>query len=120
MPIRINEILTHSEEEFDQMTEDIIGLITLGKAAPCGEYYDEQNKLRLVAYDLKDADKGDAVLRCVFTLQENGDKNEIIGVDVVIPNDRIQSLDFIEKEEEESHPYQEVWNIENDDKRSYK
>ena len=67
---------------------------------------------------MKDANTAEPVLRCVFTIQERDNANEIVDIDITIPNEKTTDLTFLSKEENESSLYYEVWNVEYDGRRS--
>ena len=117
MPIRINEILAKNEQETNILGDDILKLIEEDAGTLSGVYEDKNSKMQMQSYDLFDEITGEKVLRCVFTLKTLEAARELRDIDVVIPNEKLQELDFISKDEGISEASQ-MWTIEKDDKRT--
>ena len=115
MPLRVIDILIKSEEDEKQLMDALLEMIR--KEKPCGIY--QADDLKIYAFDLLDHSLNEVVLRCVYTLVKNDEGSySIVDVDLVIPNENITDLEFVEIVED-NEPANEVWDVGCDARRSY-
>lgn len=113
MPIRINEIICKTEDEKKDLLANILGLMDKRELF-AGAYSDDTNKLFHIAFSIKDNRNNNVIMRCIFTLHEREDANEILDIDFVLPNENLTKIKFIEKYDESSLA-NERWQIEYND-----
>ena len=117
MPVRINEIVINSEAEEQILMDSLFKM--LKSERPSGAHQINNGELVLAGFDLLDPNSNEKVLRCVYTLEKNEQGNmSIVDIDIVIPNENITELSYIQLEDGKA-PESECWSVEYNDRRTY-